>query len=638
MSAAALIRGVLLALVLLLTCSAPATAAEEASVAHVEPTEDGVQILVSVPPGLEVDLDEVTATIDGADAPAQASLATTTTEVKRTAILAMDVSKSMSGERFEAAKTAALTFLDTVPDDVYVGIVTFASEVTGAVVPTQDREEARAVIEELELTSQTHLYDGVLAAVEMAGTDGQRSVLVLSDGADTSDTALDEVTKSVTDSEVLLDVVALEQTGAAKASLQKLADSAEGRVMDADPDALREAFTEEADALARQVLVTAELPESVTSNEATVSVSLPTEDTVLQADAFAAVRGGVEETSSSTATSPAAAEPGMMVPQTWMYGGLAGVGLGLLVLLYMLIPKPAAPLTAGEVASTYTQRSSGRTSSAAPKMDTDQALTQAKDAAAKVLQRNAGIEAKIAARLEGAGNPLKPAEWLLLHAAIFIGAGVVGVLLGAGSFVVGLLFMVAGAVLPWVYLGFKRGRRRKAFNACLPDTLQLMSGSLSAGLSLAQSVDTVVREGTEPISSEFKRVLVETRLGVGLEDALEGVAERYDSKDFHWVVMAINIQRQVGGNLAELLNTVAGTIREREYMRRQVAALAAEGKLSAWVLGGLPPIFMVYLLLTNRDYVMPMFTEPMGWMMLGGAACVLGVGVFWMSRLVKVEV
>jgi tight adherence protein B len=550
----------------------------------------------------------------------------------------MDVSKSMSGERFEAAKTAALTFLDTVPDDVYVGIVTFASEVTGAVVPTQDREEARAVIEELELTSQTHLYDGVLAAVEMAGTDGQRSVLVLSDGADTSDTALDEVTKSVTDSEVLLDVVALEQTGAAKASLQKLADSAEGRVMDADPDALREAFTEEADALARQVLVTAELPESVTSNEATVSVSLPTEDTVLQADAFAAVRGGVEETSSSTATSPAAAEPGMMVPQTWMYGGLAGVGLGLLVLLYMLIPKPAAPLTAGEVASTYTQRSSGRTSSAAPKMDTDQALTQAKDAAAKVLQRNAGIEAKIAARLEGAGNPLKPAEWLLLHAAIFIGAGVVGVLLGAGSFVVGLLFMVAGAVLPWVYLGFKRGRRRKAFNACLPDTLQLMSGSLSAGLSLAQSVDTVVREGTEPISSEFKRVLVETRLGVGLEDALEGVAERYDSKDFHWVVMAINIQRQVGGNLAELLNTVAGTIREREYMRRQVAALAAEGKLSAWVLGGLPPIFMVYLLLTNRDYVMPMFTEPMGWMMLGGAACVLGVGVFWMSRLVKVEV
>ena len=641
MSGAALIRGVLLALFLLLTCSAPASAAEEAeaSVAHVEPTDDGVQILVSVPSGTEVDLDEVTATIDGEDVSAEAALATSTTEVKRTAVLAIDVSKSMSGERFEAAKSAALTFLDTVPDDVYVGIVTFASDVTGAVVPTQDREEARAVIDELELTPQTHLYDGVLAAVDMAGTEGQRSVLVLSDGGDTSDTELDDVTKAVTDAEVLLDVVALEQTGAAKAALEELADAAEGRVIDADPDALREAFTEEADALARQVLVTAELPESVTSDEASVSVTLPTGDVTLEADAFAAIRADAPAGSSlSSSTTPASAEPGLMIPVTWMYGGLAGVGLGLLLLMYLLIPKPAAPLTAGEVASTYTQRSSSRSHSSAPTVETEQALVQAKDAATKVLQRNAGLEARIAKRLEGAGNPLKPAEWLLLHAAIFIGAGVVGLLFGQGSFVVGLLFMVGGAVVPWVYLGFKRGRRRKAFNACLPDTLQLMSGSLSAGLSLAQSVDTVVREGTEPIASEFKRVLIETRLGVGLEDALEGVAERYESKDFHWVVMAINIQRQVGGNLAELLDTVAGTIREREYMRRQVAALAAEGKLSAWVLGGLPPVFMVYLVLTNRDYVMPMFTDPMGWMLLGGAGCLLGVGVFWMSRLIKVEV
>ena len=119
-------------------------------------------------------------------------------------------------------------------------------------------------------------------------------------------------------------------------------------------------------------------------------------------------------------------------------------------------------------------------------------------------------------------------------------------------------------------------------------------------------------------------MLVETRLGVSLEDAMEGVAERFDSKDFEWVVMAIKIQRQVGGNLAELLDTVAATMREREYVRRQVAALAAEGKLSAWVLGGLPPLFMVYLLLTNYDYVIVMFQEPLGWAMLAGAATILG--------------
>jgi tight adherence protein B len=642
MSPAALIRGVLLALVLLLTCSAPATAAEgDASIAHVEPTHNGLQILVSVPPGTEVDLDHVTATIDGADAVAEAALATTTSDVKRTAVLAIDTSRSMAGKRLEAAKAAALTFLDTVPDDVYVGIVTFADDVTGAVVPTQDRSEARSVIEDIELTPQTHLYDGVMAAVDMAGTDGQRSVLVLSDGADTGDTELDQVTKSVTDAEVLLDVVAIEQTGQAKIALEQLADAAEGRVLDADPKALREAFTEEADALARQVLVTAELPESATGDEASVSVSLPTETGAsLVADAFASIRAqGPPTPIPSTSTAGAAsAEPGLVIPQTWMYGGLAALGLGLLLMLLLLVPKSAAPPTAAEVAATYTQRSSSRSRSAGPKVDTEQALVQVKDAATKVLRRNRGLEAKIARRLEGAGSPLKPSEWLLLHAGIFIGAGVVGMLFGQGSLVVGMLFLVGGALVPWLYLGFKRKRRFKAFNSSLPETLQLMSGSLSAGLSLAQSVDTVVREGTEPISSEFKRVLVETRLGVGLEDALEGVAERFSSKDFHWVVMAINIQRQVGGNLAELLDTVAGTMREREYMRRQVAALAAEGKLSAWVLGGLPPAFMGYLLIANRDYVMPMFTQPIGWLMLGGAACVLSVGVFWMSRLVKVEV
>ncbi len=189
-----------------------------------------------------------------------------------------------------------------------------------------------------------------------------------------------------------------------------------------------------------------------------------------------------------------------------------------------------------------------------------------------------------------------------------------------------------------MYLGIKRSRRRKKFESLLPETLQLISGSLSAGLSLAQSIDTVVKEGEDPVASEFRRVLVETRLGISLDDALEGIADRFDSKDFSWVIMAIRIQRQVGGNLAELLDKVAGTMREREYMRRQVAALAAEGKLSAWVLGGLPPGFMVYLLLTKRDFVMPMFTEPIGWLMLGGAVVLLSVGIFWMSRIVKVEV
>ena len=309
-------------------------------------------------------------------------------------------------------------------------------------------------------------------------------------------------------------------------------------------------------------------------------------------------------------------------------------------LVVLMVPRKQAHLSAADRVTRYTeiQAAGGSPAEGGPLFDADVTFASAKETAANVLRRNKDLDARISARLQGAGSELKSSEWLLVHGGLFFLSGLTGLLLGGGNLLIGFAFIVVGLFGPWMYLGFKRGRRRKAFNKHLPDTLQLMSGSLAAGLSLAQSIDTIVREGAEPIASEFRRVLVETRLGVTLEDAMEGVAERFDSKDFEWVVMAIKIQRQVGGNLAELLDTVAATMREREYVRRQVAALAAEGKLSAWVLGCLPPLFMVYLLLTNYDYVIVMFQKPLGWAMLAGAATILSVGVFWMSRLVKVEV
>ena len=170
----------------------------------------------------------------------------------------------------------------------------------------------------------------------------------------------------------------------------------------------------------------------------------------------------------------------------------------------------------------------------------------------------------------------------------------------------------------------------------LADTLQLMSGSLSAGLSLAQSIDTIVREGSEPIPSEFRRVVIETRLGVTLEDSLEGVAERMESRDFGWVVMAIRIQRKVGGNLAELLLTVAATLREREYLRRHVAALSAEGRLSGYVLGGLPPLF--FSTCWPSRTTSSRCTPPHRWILMLGMVCAARVGAFWMSKVAKVDV
>ena len=617
----------------------PAQAADGgASITHVKPTDKGVQVLVSVPEGAEVDLSGVTVKIEGKSATATADQASDDAKIKRTTVLAIDTSNSMKGARFDAAVAAATTYLDTVPDDVYVGITTFDSEVTPTLPPTLDRDAARNVLGGLTLHKDTRLYDGVIAAAKMAGSDGQRSLLVLSDGADTSDTNIAAVAKAIKDNELLVDVVALEQDDSkALAALQTMVDAGDGRVIESDSAALQQAFSDEADVLSRQILVTAEMPPGVTAAEGNIEITLPTSAGTLTTSAFGPL--GKSDGSGDEASSPlkAGGRSLLTLGSPFMWAGLGLITVGLVIMFTMLVPgRPKADLAPAELVTQYTASvSSGM--HPAEVHEREAALESARQAAALMLRRNKSLEARIAGRLEAAGSDLKAAEWLLVHAGIMVLAGVVGILL-TKSFIVSFVFALLGFVVPWVYLGMRRGRRLKAFNRSLPDTLQLMAGSLQAGLSLAQSVDTIVREGTEPIASEFKRVIIEARLGVSLEDALEGITERFESKDFAWVVMAIKIQRQVGGNLAELLNTVAGTIREREYMRRQVNALAAEGKLSAYVIGGLPPGFLIYLLIINRPYVMPMFTEPMGWVLLTGAGILLSVGLFWMSRVIKVEV
>jgi tight adherence protein B len=610
---------------------APSAAlAADGSITHVETKPGTLQVLVSVPAGAKVQLDGVKLTVDGEDTKATAETAGADATVRRTAVLAIDTSRSMQGARFDAAKVAAEEFISSVPADVYVGIVTFAGEVSTVLAPTTDHSAAQSILDGLTLTRQTRLYDGVIQAVDVAGTEGQRSLLVLSDGADTSKTPIASATGAIKDAEVLADVVALDQNGKALDALQQLATAGEGQVISSDPAALQAAFAAEADVLAHQVLVTATLPSGFEKTEATIKVTLPTASGTISAEAFSTVEPGAHAIARDRAWTP---------PSWALYAGPGGLALGLVFLAALMVPRKSAVSAADRVTRYSEAQAAGAgAESGSTLLDTDVTFASAKETAANVLRRNKDLDARISSRLQGAGSELKSSEWLLVHGGLFFLSGLTGLLLGGGNLLIGFLFLVLGLFGPWLYLGFRRSRRRKAFNSTLPDTLQLMSGSLAAGLSLAQSIDTIVREGAEPIASEFRRVLVETRLGVSLEDALEGVGERFNSKDFEWVVMAIKIQRQVGGNLAELLDTVAATMREREYVRRQVAALAAEGKLSAWVLGGLPPLFMVYLLLTNYDYVIVMFQKPLGWAMLAGAATILSVGVFWMSRLVKVEV
>jgi len=630
--------GLAAATTMLLLIGAGGASAADGTIVSVERTDAGLELSVDVPADVTLDLAGVTATVEGLSYEATATrIADGDSLVQRTTILAIDTSDSMAGERFTAAKAAATTFLDTVPDDVAVGIVTFDSTVATRLDPTTDRDTARGVINRLELSRETLLYDGVLQAVDLAGDTGQRSVLVLSDGADTGDTLIADVVSAVSESGVVVDVVALEQSGGALVALRQLAGT-EGDVISADSAALAAAFSAEAAVLARQVGVTIAVPSDIVVDQLSIVVTLPSDaGNVVAQSTIPGTEDAAPPAGIDLGAIPAAPAPGESrdLPRGFMIAAVGVFAVGLLLGLVMLVPRKPTPMSAEERVSTYT---SGGLGASTDKAASEPPLAQATEAMAGVLRRNRKLDDRITKRLEGAGSEFKSSEWLLVHAGIFLAVTVVGLLIGRGNVVIGLSFMLGGAFGPWVYLGFRRSRRRKAFDSGLPETLQLISGSLSAGLSLMQSVDTIVREGTEPVASEFKRVLVETRIGISLEDALDGVAERFDSRDFRWVVMAIKIQRQVGGNLAELLNTVAGTMREREYIRRQVGALAAEGKLSAAVLGALPPGFLVYLALAQPDYVAPLFNDIRGIIMLVGGTLWLGVGIFWMSRLIKVEV
>ena len=492
---------VVAAAALTLAPTAPSFAAD-GTIAHVEDTKAGLRILVSVPPDAEIDLDNPQVVIDGETSDAEAVLAGTDTRIKRTTVLAIDTSASMAGGRFKAAKAAARAFIESVPDDVFVGIVTFDAQVNEALVPTTDRDQARAVLGSLSLSKDTRLYDGVLTALEMAGTEGQRSVLVLSDGADTSKTTIGSVTEAIEASETSIDVVALEQDADQIGPLRQLADAGAGRVISSDSDELSAAFADEAAILASQVLVTAQVPDSVTSSQASIAVTLPSATGDIYATAYSTIESAKKKSAKDkTATEvalPRQDEAGKTTPDWLIYAGVGVLGLGLLMLMLMLVPAKRKPLTAAERIATYGAAGSGITPSA--DQDEEAVLTTAMHAAEELLEHNRGLDARISHRLEGAGSELKASEWLLLHAAVFIGSGALGVLIGKGSVPVGLVFLVFGAVGPWFYLSLRRTRRKKAFHSALPDTLQLISGSLAAGLSLAQSMDTVVREGNEPVA------------------------------------------------------------------------------------------------------------------------------------------
>ena len=619
----------------LLLSGLPVHAAGSGSIDHVETDGRAVKMLYSVPTQTLPDLDSIAVTAAGSVRRAGARFVSAG-DVKRTVVLALDVSSSMRGERFAAAKHAALAYLRVAPADVRVGLVTFAGAVHMVAAPTTEHEQVQRAVGGLSLSDGTMLYRGILHSVAELGTAGQRDIVVLSDGADTSGSDLKVTVDDVRASGARVSVVALEQRPAARHRLAAITRASGGAVLPADDTrALTTLFSAQARALSRQVLVSFVSPPV---NEGTVTVSMRARGVEFSDSTFVAFSPKASPTGGFSRPAPAATERAALDPLVLVLGAAAlCAGLATVVVIAFGRARPGRTLVQRQL--DYYSGQGGE-----PPRNGDTAgstLVDARDMALSMASRvitKGDIESRLRTRLTAAGISLTPAEWLLMHAGVMVVAALVGLLLSGGSPLPLVLLPVLGAAGPWGYLRLKQSRRVKAFNAQLADTLQLISGGLSAGLSLPQAVDTVVRDGSEPMAGELQRALIEQRLGVEMEDALDGVGERMVSKDFTWVVMAIRIQREVGGNLAELLDTVSATLREREYLRRQVRSLSAEGRLSAWILGCLPPVFVLYLALVRGEYLEPMLTTPIGWALSGIAALMLAVAAFWLSKTVKVEV
>ena len=206
-----------------------------------------------------------------------------------------------------------------------------------------------------------------------------------------------------------------------------------------------------------------------------------------------------------------------------------------------------------------------------------------------------------------------------------------------GSTLLVVVAFFAGLLAPIAMHPAKGRARRRAFDEQLPDVLMTMAGSLKVGQSFDHSMRAIVDDGQAPASEEFGRVLNETRLGRPMEEALVAMADRIDSDDLRFVLMSVTIQREIGGSLSELFQTVSDTVRSRQQFRRKVHALTAMGRASAYLLIALPFVTAGLISAVNPGYLAPLFHRPAGQVMLIAALAMIAIGALILKKIVSIK-
>lgn len=324
-------------------------------------------------------------------------------------------------------------------------------------------------------------------------------------------------------------------------------------------------------------------------------------------------------------------------------GLVAGVVLGVALVVVMLVQISADRRRVQQsVAGASRAERTARRSVDPRTQRLDDALS-----ASPVLRRAVEVTANLASRrgalgafermLRAADVPVRPAEILLALACLSLLIPAVTLLL-TGSVVSGLLAFAATAGVPPFALRILVTLRQKKFVSQLPDALTTLAGSLRAGRSIGQAMEALSRQTPDPMGRELRKIVAEVRLGRPLAEALDEAAGRLGSVDFDWVVLAMQIQAEVGGNLAELLDSVAATMRERSRLRGEVKALTAEGRASALMLVVMPPGLGFAMFSMNRSYMEPLIETSTGRILLGVSAVMIAGGYAWMNSMVKIDV
>ena len=256
----------------------------------------------------------------------------------------------------------------------------------------------------------------------------------------------------------------------------------------------------------------------------------------------------------------------------------------------------------------------------------------------KSMTRNkGGRSSRLTEELAKADLKLRVSEYVMLIIGLIVLLCAV-LFLRFHNPVLALVGIPAGYFLPGFFLKFRQRRRLKAFNYQLGDTIVLLSNALKAGYSFAQAMATIAKSSSPPMADEFSRAVREMNLGVSVDDALQHMVKRIESEDFDLMVTAVQIHRVVGGNLAEILDTIAFTIRERIRIQGEIRTLTAQARASGYIITALPFGLTGILTVLSPSYILPLFKEPLGWAMLALALIMMFIGYSIIRKISDIEV